>query len=64
VLQPAERKIKLGRARIGAEWRVKDLSVIRRGLGCDGVIGNNLMSRYAISFDPIAKRMRWYSNVP
>lgn len=60
VLQPAERKIRLGRARVGAEWRVQDLSVIRRGLNCDGVIGNNLLSRYAISFDPIAKRMRWY----
>jgi predicted aspartyl protease len=59
-LMSAERKLRLGRARVSAEWRVKDLSVIRRGLGCDGVIGNNLLDRYAISFDPIAKRMRWY----
>jgi hypothetical protein len=33
------------------EWRVKDLSAIRKSLGCAAVIGNNFLKSYAIYFD-------------
>jgi hypothetical protein len=33
------------------EWRVKDLSAIKKSLDCVGVIGNNLLKGYAVYFD-------------
>jgi Aspartyl protease len=45
----------LAEGRIPLEFRAKDLTVIRKSLGCVGVIGNNLLSQYAVYFDPDAK---------
>ena len=45
----------LAERRIPLEFRAKDLTVIRKSLGCVGVIGNNLLSQYAVYFDPDAK---------
>jgi predicted aspartyl protease len=45
----------LAERRIPLEFRAKDLTVIRKSLGCAGVIGNNLLSQYAVYFDPDAK---------
>ena len=45
------REISLGGHTLALEWRVKDLSVIRTSLGSVGVIGNNLLNRYAVYFD-------------
>jgi hypothetical protein len=41
-------------------WRVKDLTAIRTSLGCAGVIGNNLLKRYALYFDTKNKVIRLY----
>jgi len=43
------------------EFRAKDLTVIRKGLGCVGVIGNNLLRQYAVYFDPDAKMIHLLS---
>jgi len=45
----------LAERRIPLEFRAKDLTVIRKSLGCVGVIGNNLLGQYAVYFDPDAK---------
>jgi predicted aspartyl protease len=45
----------LAERRIPLEFRAKDLTVIRKSLGCVGVIGNNLLMQYAVYFDPDAK---------
>jgi predicted aspartyl protease len=34
------------------DWKVKDLSAVRKSLGCLGVLGNNLLKTYAVYFDP------------
>ena len=49
------RDLTLAERRIPLEFRAKDLTVIRKSLGCVGVIGNNLLSQYAVYFDPDAK---------
>jgi predicted aspartyl protease len=49
------RDLALAERRIPLEFRAKDLTVIRKSLGCVGVIGNNLLMQYAVYFDPDAK---------
>jgi hypothetical protein len=49
------RDLTLAERRIPLEFRAKDLTVIKKSLGCVGVIGNNLLSQYAVYFDPDAK---------
>jgi predicted aspartyl protease len=49
------RDLTLAERRIPLEFRAKDLTVIRKSLGCVGVIGNNLLGQYAVYFDPDAK---------
>jgi len=49
------RDLTLAERRIPLEFRAKDLTVIRKSLGCVGVIGNNLLMQYAVYFDPDAK---------
>jgi hypothetical protein len=39
------------KTRLPLEWRVKDLSAIKKSLECAGVIGNNLLKGYAVYFD-------------
>jgi hypothetical protein len=34
------------------DWKVKDLSAIRKSLGCLGVLGNNFLKTYAVYFVP------------
>jgi hypothetical protein len=36
---------------LSLEWRVKDLSAIKKSLDCVGVIGNNFLQSYAVYFD-------------
>ena len=45
----------LAERRFTLEFRARDLTVIRKSLGCVGVIGNNLLGQYAVYFDPDAK---------
>lgn len=42
------------------EWRVKDLSAIRKSLNCAGVIGNNFLRNYAVYFDTKNKVIHLY----
>ena len=49
------RDVTLAERRFTLEFRAKDLTAIRKPLGCVGVIGNNLLRQYAIYFDPDAK---------
>jgi hypothetical protein len=47
--------ISLGDRSFSIEFRIKDLSVIRKSLGCVGVIGNNWLADYSIYFDNEAR---------
>jgi aspartyl protease len=47
--------------RFTLEFRARDLAVIRKSLGCVGVIGNNLLRRYAVYFDPSANAIHLLS---
>jgi aspartyl protease len=49
------REVTLAERRFTLEFRAKDLTAIRKPLGCSGVIGNNLLRQYAVYFDPDAK---------
>ena len=49
------REVTLAERRFTLEFRAKDLTAIRKPLGCSGVIGNNLLKQYAVYFDPDAK---------
>jgi hypothetical protein len=49
------RDLTLAERRFTLEFRARDLTVIRKSLGCVGVIGNNLLGQYAVYFDPDAK---------
>jgi len=49
------RDLTLAERRFTLEFRARDLTVIRKSLGCVGVIGNNLLRQYAVYFDPDAK---------
>jgi hypothetical protein len=49
------RDLTLAERRFTLEFRARDLGVIRKSLGCVGVIGNNLLRQYAVYFDPDAK---------
>jgi Aspartyl protease len=55
------RDLTLAERRIPLEFRAKDLTVIKKSLGCVGVIGNNLLSQYAVYFDPDAKMIHLLS---
>lgn len=46
------RDLTLASRRFTLEFRVKALAVIKKSLGCVGVIGNNLFRQYAVYFDP------------
>lgn len=45
-------------------FRVKDLTNIKRSLGCDAVVGNNLLTRMRVYFDPAAKTIRLVESRP
>ena len=49
------REVTLAERRFTLEFRAKDLTAIRKPLGCVGVIGNNLLRQYSVYFDPDAK---------
>jgi hypothetical protein len=49
------RGLTLAERRFTLEFRARDLTVIKKSLGCVGVIGNNLLRQYAVYFDPDAK---------
>src|SRR5262249_22722774 len=49
------KELTLSDRRFTLEFRAKDLTVIRKSLGCVGVIGNNFLSQYTVYFDPDAK---------
>ena len=49
------RDLTLAERRFTLEFRARDLGVIRKSLGCVGVIGNNLLRQYAVYFDPDVK---------
>jgi Aspartyl protease len=49
------RDLALAERRFTLEFRARDLTVIKKSLGCVGVIGNNLLRQYAVYFDPDAK---------
>lgn len=53
--EKVSRELLIGQQRIPMEWRVKDLSVIKKSLDCVGVIGNNLLKNYEVYFDPTNK---------
>lgn len=57
---PGERLVKavaLGANTLQVGFRVKDLTVIIRALGCGAVLGNNLWHRGVVSFDPARHRV-------
>ncbi len=54
------KEVVLGRSRVALEFRVKDLSVIRRSLGCIGVLGNNLLRGRTIYIDTASRIIHLY----
>jgi len=54
------KEVLLGRSRVTLEFRVKDLSVIRKSLGCIGVIGNNLLRGRTVYIDTASKLIHLY----
>ncbi|MEW6206891.1 MAG: aspartyl protease family protein [Acidobacteriota bacterium] len=52
------RDVLIADRRLAMEFRAKDLSVIRKSLGCVGVIGNDFLSHYVVCFDPGDKVIR------
>jgi hypothetical protein len=46
------KQLSLAGNKLPLEWRVRDLSAIRKSTGCLGVIGNNFLKSYAVYFDP------------
>jgi len=53
--QKVSRDLWLAERRLTLEFRAKDLTVIRKSIGCAGVIGNNFLSQYSVYFNPDAK---------
>jgi hypothetical protein len=53
--QKVSRELTLAERRFTLEFRARDLAVIRKSMGCGGVIGNNFLSQYSVYFDPGAK---------
>jgi predicted aspartyl protease len=41
-------------------WKVKDLSAIKKSLGCLGVLGNNLLKTYTVYFVPKERMIYFY----
>lgn len=54
------REITIGENKLPLEWRVKDLSVIKKSLGCSGVIGNNFLDKFTVYFDTGNKVIQLY----
>ena len=54
------KEVLLGRSRVALEFRVKDLSVIKKSLGCIGVIGNNLLKGRTIYIDTTSRIIHLY----
>ncbi len=54
------REVLLGHSRVALEFKVKDLRVIRKSLGCVGVLGNNLLKGRTVYIDPAVKMIRLY----
>jgi hypothetical protein len=46
------KSVTIGNNTFSVDWKVKDLSAVRKSLGCFGVLGNNLLKTYAVYFDP------------
>jgi hypothetical protein len=49
--EKVSKEVVIEKNRLPLEWRVKDLSAIKKSLDCVGVIGNNLLKGYALYFD-------------
>jgi predicted aspartyl protease len=43
-----------------ADWKIKDLSAIKKSLGCLGVLGNNFLKAYTVYFDPKDRTIYFY----
>ncbi len=54
------REVFLGHSRVALEFRVKDLKVIRKSLGCVAVLGNNLLKGRTVYIDPAGKIIHLY----
>jgi hypothetical protein len=50
----------IDKSKLSLEWRVKDLSVIKKSLDCAGVIGNNFLNQFAVYFDNQNKIIHLY----
>jgi hypothetical protein len=53
--EKVSKEVQIEKRRFLLEWRVKDLSAIKKSLGCGGVLGNNFLKEYAVYIDPKAK---------
>ena len=42
------------------DWKIKDLSAIKKSLGCLGVLGNNFLKAYKIYFVPQDRTIYFY----
>lgn len=42
------------------DWKIKDLSAIKKSLGCLGVLGNDLLKNYAVYFVPERRMIYFY----
>jgi hypothetical protein len=54
------KEVFLGHSRVALEFKVKDLKVIRKSLGCVGVLGNNLLKGRTAYIDPARKIIHLY----
>lgn len=49
------KEVLLSKKKFYLNFRIKDLSVIKNSLGCEGVIGNNFLEKYEVSIFPKSK---------
>ncbi len=54
------KEVFLGHSRVALEFRVKNLSVVRKSLGCVGVLGNNLLKGRTVYIDTAGKVIHLY----
>jgi hypothetical protein len=54
------REVLLGRSRVALEFQAKDLSVIKKSLGCVGIIGNNLLRGRTVYIDTTGNGIHLY----
>lgn len=58
--EKVSKEVLLDKNALPLEWRVKDLTAIKKSLGCAGVIGNNFLRSYAVYFDTKNKVIHLY----